>query len=283
MGQALNIVTCPDCGFSSRNFDPFSILSLPVPLSDEETSPNSDPPQSRDSVSIASCLDEFCQEQRLDSSQSWRCPICNDFREGIQKMTLWKLPDILILHLKRFNCSGEEREKLTTNVTVPLTSLDMSLWCHRGLSLEAEPVESYIYDLIGVIDHYGTMTGGHYIALCKATGCAPDGSEEVSHSFSGASVYPFDSLEGYSPDQNESWKRWFVSNKGKESLQEQALAAMQASKAVAESCEPTWLRFDDDVVEQISPHDVVSEKAYVLFLRRRRISPSNMAKYSTIT
>lgn len=160
----------------------------------------------------------------------------------------------------------------------------MSRWCHHSSAVEVEPVDSYIYDLISAIDHHDTMTGGHYMAHCKATGCAPDGSEEVSHSFSGASVYPFDSLQGYSTDQTESsWKRWFASNRGKESLQNQAVAAMQASKAVAESCEPTWLRFDDDVVEPISPHDVESGKTYVLFFRRRRVSPSNMAKYSTIT
>ncbi len=31
MGQVYNRVTCPECNHSSRNFDPFSILSLPFP------------------------------------------------------------------------------------------------------------------------------------------------------------------------------------------------------------------------------------------------------------
>ena len=31
MGQVLNMVTCPKCGFTSRNFDPFSMLSVPIP------------------------------------------------------------------------------------------------------------------------------------------------------------------------------------------------------------------------------------------------------------
>jgi hypothetical protein len=198
-------------------------------------------------------------------------------------MTLWKIPDILIFHLKRFNCTGESREKITTLVDVPLTSLNMRKWFHEGSDVDSDPDDSYIYDLIGVINHLGSMTGGHYVALCKATGCGPDGSEEVSHCFSGASVYPFDSFKGYNANQSETIRKWFASNKEKESLQDKALAAMQSSKAVAESCEPTWLRFDDDLMESISPSEVVSEKAYVLFFRRRRISPCNMAKYSTIS
>lgn len=282
MGQALNLVTCPVCGYTSRNFDPFSILSLPIPHRPEQ-SENSNAPLSLEKIAIGSCLDEFCQEQRLNGSESWKCPDCNDFREGVQKMTLWKLPDILILHLKRFDCYGVAREKITTNVTFPLTSLNMSKWCHNDSSVTTDTEDSYIYDLTGVIDHYGTINGGHYIALCKATGCAPDGSEEVSHSFSGASVYPFDSFKGYSTDQNETWRRWFALSKEKECSHDQALGAMHASKAIAESCEPTWFRFDDDVIEPISPSDVVSDKAYVLFFRRRRLSSSNMAKYSTIS
>ena len=31
MGQVLNTVTCPICTFSSRNFDPFNLLSIPIP------------------------------------------------------------------------------------------------------------------------------------------------------------------------------------------------------------------------------------------------------------
>ena len=31
MGQALNTVTCPECKYSSRNFDPFNLLSIPIP------------------------------------------------------------------------------------------------------------------------------------------------------------------------------------------------------------------------------------------------------------
>lgn len=60
------------------------------------------------------------------------------------------------------------------------------------------------------------------------------------------------------------------------------MAAAAAAKAASESAEPLWLQFDDELVEPIPPRNVVSEMAYVLFYRRRRMTPSNIAKYSTI-
>ena len=31
MGQELNTVTCPTCNYSSHKFDPFNLLSIPIP------------------------------------------------------------------------------------------------------------------------------------------------------------------------------------------------------------------------------------------------------------
>ena len=58
--------------------------------------------------------------------------------------------------------------------------------------------------------------------------------------------------------------------------------ATLAAKGVAESAEPLWLQFDDELVEPIPPRNVVSEMAYVLFYRRRKLTPANVAKYCSL-
>ena len=169
-------------------------------------------------------------------------------------------------------------KKITTKVNFPLTSLNMKQWCDQESPAFNSSEDSFVYDLIGVVNHYGGMTGGHYVATCKATPCGSDGSEEVSHSFNGAGINVFDT--GEESSQSIGWK--IGRSKDKDSSTTQTRVAISNAKSVAESSEPLWLQFDDDLVEPIPPNTVVSEMAYVLFYRKRRISPSNIAKYSTL-
>jgi len=235
------------------------------------------PSSSHGGLHIGVCLTEFCKEQQLDATGCWRCPVCKLEREGKQSMTLWKLPDLLTFHLKRFNASSRWREKISTRVDFPLTGLNMREWCDAESPLIQESDdEAFIYDLVGVVNHYGGMTGGHYVATCKATTCGPDGDEDVAFNFNGAGVSEFGtSEEGVAPS-SRGLRALSSRNKEKDS------SSNAAAKAVSESAEPLWLQFDDDLVEPLPPRNVVSETAYVLFYRRRRMQPSNIAKYSSL-
>jgi ubiquitin C-terminal hydrolase len=224
------------------------------------------------------CLTEFCKVQELSLDDNWRCPRCKEFRKGRQNLVLWRLPDILTIHIKRFHCSSRWREKITTKVNFPLTGLDMREWCHdESPVFKDETGESYVYDLIGVINHYGGMTGGHYVATCKATTCSRDGREEVAFDFNGVGT----NMPLNMDDDSDVQTGWKFGRQKVEVNQNKATAA-SAARAAADSAEPLWLQFDDDIVEPIPPRHVVSETAYVLFYRRRRLAPSNVARYSTL-
>jgi len=246
------------------------MLSLPFPNDMDDKS---------NGLHIGSCLDNFCKENQLDESQCWRCPKCKDIREGRQRMTLWRLPDVLTFHVKRFNCSAQLTEKITDKIDFPLTGLNMREWCDKQSPLIKGPDDDCTYDLIGVVNHYGTMTDGHYIAVGKATACSPEGSEEVEHYFNGAGVYAFSSTDEKEV-QPSLWN--FIWGKDKDANNLQSKAAQALAKSAAESAEPLWLQFNDDKVEPIPPSEVVTDSAYVLFYRRRRIDPSNIAKYSSM-
>jgi len=243
-------------------------------------------------IHLGVCLTEFCKEQQLTATDCWRCPKCKEVREGRQSMALWRLPDILTFHIKRFNCSARWREKISTKINFPLTGLNMSEWCAKespaldSTNADDVPEESSLYDLIGVVNHFGGMTGGHYVATCKASACGVDGSEEVAHNFNGAGASGcgmggVEAVEG----QTGVWGRTLGRGKDKDSsiaAQQNRAAAVSAARTASESAEPLWLQFDDDLVEPIPPKNVVSEMAYVLFYRRRRLTPSNIAKYCTL-
>lgn len=60
-------------------------------------------PESASTTTLMDCLNLFMQEEKVGMDESWECPHCGDRQTGITKRgTLWTLPDILVVHLKRF-------------------------------------------------------------------------------------------------------------------------------------------------------------------------------------
>ncbi|XP_040829140.1 ubiquitin carboxyl-terminal hydrolase 31 isoform X1 [Ochotona curzoniae] len=132
---------------------------------------------------LSQCFQLYTKEERLAPDDAWRCPHCKQLQQGSITLSLWTLPDVLIIHLKRFRQEGDKRMKLQNMVKFPLTGLDMtphvvkrsqSSWSlpshwspwRRPYGLGRDP-EDYIYDLYAVCNHHGTMQGGHYTAYCK--------------------------------------------------------------------------------------------------------------------
>ncbi|KAM4624345.1 ubiquitin carboxyl-terminal hydrolase 31-like [Polymixia lowei] len=133
--------------------------------------------------SLAQCFQLYTKEEQLAPDDAWRCPHCKQLQQGSIKLSLWTLPDILILHLKRFRQDGDRRMKMQNMVKFPLISMDMaphmvkrsqSSWSlpshwspwRRPYGMGRDP-EDYLYDLYAVCNHHGTMQGGHYTAHCK--------------------------------------------------------------------------------------------------------------------
>ncbi|KAH9898898.1 ubiquitin carboxyl-terminal hydrolase-like protein [Xylariomycetidae sp. FL2044] len=116
----------------------------------------------RNGTTLEACLDEFERNETLSEQDMWYCPRCKEHRQATKKFDLWKTPDILVIHLKRFSSSGFSRKKVDTLVEFPLENLDIT---SRVLQRSEDKEE--VYDLIGVDCHYGGLGGGHYTAFAK--------------------------------------------------------------------------------------------------------------------
>lgn len=111
-------------------------------------------------VSLYKCLEGFLKEEPLGPEDMWYCPSCKQHRQACKKLDLWRLPEILVVHLKRFSYSRFLKNKLETYVDFPLDKLDLTgfLAHESGPSLNC-------YRLYAISNHYGCMGGGHYTAL----------------------------------------------------------------------------------------------------------------------
>ncbi|XP_022604886.1 ubiquitin carboxyl-terminal hydrolase 8 [Seriola dumerili] len=146
-GQFKSTVQCLTCHRKSRTFETFMYLSLPL--------------ASTSKCSLQDCLRLFSKEERLTDNNKVFCRHCKAHRDSTKKLEIWKVPPILLVHLKRFSYEGRWKQKLQTSVDFPLDSLDLAQYV-------IGPKQSLKrYSLYGVSNHYGGLDGGHYTAYCK--------------------------------------------------------------------------------------------------------------------
>jgi ubiquitin carboxyl-terminal hydrolase 4/11/15 len=134
-------------------------------------------------ITLEECLDEFTKEERLGEDHPWYCPQCKKHQQATKKFELWKMPDVLVVHLKRFSNSRFLRDKIDAFVDFPIEGLDLGerveerqvakRWIEEGHDLEslgigdASTKEPLLYDLYAVDEHLGGLGGGHYRAYTK--------------------------------------------------------------------------------------------------------------------
>ncbi|KAH8805658.1 ubiquitin carboxyl-terminal hydrolase-like protein [Xylogone sp. PMI_703] len=117
----------------------------------------------KNGITLDDCLNEFGKEEILSEMDTWYCPRCKEHRRASKKFELWKSPDILVIHLKRFSSSSTRRDKLDVFVDFPVEGLDLT-----SRVIDKEDGKQEIYDLIAVDDHWGGLGGGHYTAFAKS-------------------------------------------------------------------------------------------------------------------
>jgi len=132
-------------------------------------------------ISLQDCLDEFTKEEELGEDDLWYCPQCKKHQQATKKFDLWKVPDILVVHLKRFSNNRSMRDKIDTHIDFPVEGLDLGdMVGERAVAkrlldqgVDAEELhlgnldEPLVYDLFGVDEHIGGLGGGHYRAYAQ--------------------------------------------------------------------------------------------------------------------
>jgi hypothetical protein len=155
-------------------------------------------------IPLSKCLEKFSESERLDDVV---CPRCKDCNKLQRKFTLWRLPPVLVIQLKRFQFDRVSRKKLNQRVEFPRNNLDLKefLAPSRLTSLSVAPIPEGVvvdssplvdestaanicnlalsemesendfdslctdYQLASVIHHEGVLGGGHYVATVRTS------------------------------------------------------------------------------------------------------------------
>ncbi|KAJ2557444.1 hypothetical protein EV175_001349 [Coemansia sp. RSA 1933] len=113
-------------------------------------------------VTLDECLSEFMRPEKLGEDDSWYCSKCKEHQQATKKLDLWRVPEILVVHLKRFQHSRAWRDKIDTYVDFPLSDLDLTQ------TVVGPKGEALVYDLYSVCNHFGGLGGGHYTAYARS-------------------------------------------------------------------------------------------------------------------
>eukprot|EP01138_Halocafeteria_seosinensis_P000403 gb/GECG01000416.1/.p1 GENE.gb/GECG01000416.1/~~gb/GECG01000416.1/.p1 ORF type:complete len:552 (+),score=58.79 gb/GECG01000416.1/:1-1656(+) len=160
-GQLKSEVKCLSCGAVSRCFDPFLDLSLQIPQSVQAAGRRSSGRfGSNRNISIHNCLKSYIGPERI-SAEGYICKRCKRETSCEKYLTIFKSPEILVFHLKRFTFSTFRRSKITASIDFPTLQLDISPYISKNSHEWNVPP---VYDLVAVSNHMGTLNGGHYTA-----------------------------------------------------------------------------------------------------------------------
>ncbi|XP_038540163.1 LOW QUALITY PROTEIN: ubiquitin carboxyl-terminal hydrolase 45 isoform X1 [Canis lupus familiaris] len=134
--------------------------------------------------SVQSCLYQFTSMELLMGNNKLLCENCTAKKQRHRKATscaekkaesiytnarkqllISAVPAILILHLKRFHQAGLSLRKVNRHVDFPLI-LDLAPFCSATCK-NVSVGDKVLYGLYGVVEHSGSMRGGHYTAYVK--------------------------------------------------------------------------------------------------------------------
>jgi ubiquitin carboxyl-terminal hydrolase 8 len=154
-GVEATVMVCNSCGHQTARYEAFDQLFLSV--------------NHQKDVSLDRLFQEYCAEELLDD---YKCDHCK--ATGTKKRDkLARLPDRLVIGLRRFTNIGEESTKDNAVVTFPIRGLDLTPYSVQAgdSSVRGDADHNFrapfIYDCYAAMMHGGTLRGGHYRAFVK--------------------------------------------------------------------------------------------------------------------
>ncbi|XP_061483846.1 ubiquitin carboxyl-terminal hydrolase 16 isoform X2 [Rhineura floridana] len=151
----------------------------------------------REEGSVLHCLHQFTHNEKLCENNKLLCDVCTRrqlcgaktsgknakkhvYTNAKKQMLISLAPPILTLHLKRFQQTGYNLQKVNKHIKF-LEVMDLAPFCSVKCKNIAEGSSRVLYSLYGIVEHSGTMRSGHYTAYVKTRATNNQLSDLVLH------------------------------------------------------------------------------------------------------
>jgi len=155
-GMFTSEIKCTHCNNFNINFETFNILELSL--------------TNKDGIvfkTLDECINNFCESEIVED---YKCDKCKVTSKALKKMSIFQLPQKLIIQLKRFNSRNPSSQNMFTRmiggkindlIKFPLNNLAFT-----SAQNPIKPLNDK-YNLYAIVNHSGGLNGGHYVAHCK--------------------------------------------------------------------------------------------------------------------
>lgn len=207
-------------------------------------------------ITLEDCLDAFAKEEKIPEAY---CSRCKDFRVQTKRMSLWRLPPVVIIHLKRFQFTQHTRRKLRDFVHFPVEGLDLSRIMAVDNAVGANGEEA-LSEKDEVVSN-GKATQSPELTSDGEKDSAEDDTATVTSSTEEDSAGP-----SINQDSGRSEMLYdlygVVHHQG-------ALSTGHYVASLKSDIDGQWRLFNDAQIYEIHSRDVVDSSAYILFYIRR--------------
>lgn len=140
----LTCIECNNCHSVSYDVSPNDIMCVNLP----------DNWQSNPNLTLDECIADYFKVEAID----YKCEKCGNSVNNRQDKKLLTRPKTIIIKLKRYTQIGTSLYKVNKMIEYP-SMLKLSKYLCSG--------EEGSYELYGVINHIGSMNGGHYYSFIR--------------------------------------------------------------------------------------------------------------------
>ena len=148
-GKTRSYVRCTNVDFESSRIETFYDLSMVV----------------QDCETLEQSFDKFVEQEKLDGANQYETEKYGK-QDAIMGIEFVELPSVLQLHLSRiiYDFNYDQMVKLYTKFEFP-KEIDLT----KYLAKDADRSRSNVYELYGVLVHYGSVAAGHYYAFLRTS------------------------------------------------------------------------------------------------------------------
>ncbi|KAJ5088051.1 hypothetical protein N7456_011667 [Penicillium angulare] len=151
-GQLVQQIKSKECSHISERLEPFSAIQCDI----------------KGKASLEESLQAYVEGEIMQGDNKYSCTACGRHVDAVKRACLKDVPDNLIFHLKRFDFDMVTmmRSKINDEFQFP-DKIDMTPYNVEHLSEPESPVDSDVFELVGVLVHTGTAESGHYYSYTR--------------------------------------------------------------------------------------------------------------------